>query len=346
MPGAIEAVKLLSEYFDLYILSTAPWKNISAWSEKAAWVQKYFGDGKDSVFYKRLIISHHKNLNLGDFLIDDRTKNGAGDFEGELIQFGSERFPNWDMVIRYLICEKDEKDMEKYLKRFSLNKDKKSPFADYGTIAQVAWAKAGYENGYGLSAKKYVDFLQEWTKENFIDTRDIQTIYQETIKFAAERHGDQKIPSSKIPYVVHLSNVCMEILLAAAHTEDFNLSLAVQVALLHDVLEDTDTTEKDLDIYFGDLITFCVLALTKLDDIPREEKIQYSLQMIKQCPKEIWAVKLADRITNLQPPPAHWTQEKIRQYYEEAKLIYEELKDGNAYLAERLKLAIENYGKY
>jgi 5'(3')-deoxyribonucleotidase len=108
MPGAVEAVKLLSEYFDLYILSTAPWKNISAWSDKAAWVQKYFGDGKDGIFYKRLIISHHKNLNRGDYLIDDRTKNGAGEFEGMLIQFGGERFPDWDDVICYLMRETGE----------------------------------------------------------------------------------------------------------------------------------------------------------------------------------------------------------------------------------------------
>jgi 5'(3')-deoxyribonucleotidase len=70
MPGAIEAVKILSEHFDLYVLSTAPWKNPSAWSDKARWIQKYFGDDKDSVFYKRLIITHHKNLNRGDFLIE------------------------------------------------------------------------------------------------------------------------------------------------------------------------------------------------------------------------------------------------------------------------------------
>jgi len=99
---AVDAVKLLSKYFDVYILSTAPWKNTSAWSDKAAWVQKYFGDDKDSPFYKRLIISHHKNLNKGDYLIDDRTKNGAGEFEGELILFGSEKFPSWKSVTDYL----------------------------------------------------------------------------------------------------------------------------------------------------------------------------------------------------------------------------------------------------
>ena len=106
LSGAIEAVKLLSNYYDVYILSTAPWKNISAWSDKAAWVHQYFGDGKESVFYKRLIITHHKNLNKGDYLVDDRTKNGAGEFCGELIQFGSERFPNWELVINYLLDKK------------------------------------------------------------------------------------------------------------------------------------------------------------------------------------------------------------------------------------------------
>ena len=103
--GAVEAVKLLSEYFDCYILSTAPWLNPSAWTDKAEWVHKYFGIEKDSPFYKRLVISHHKNLNRGDFLIDDRTKNGAGEFEGELIRFGSEQFPNWNTVIDYLITK-------------------------------------------------------------------------------------------------------------------------------------------------------------------------------------------------------------------------------------------------
>ncbi len=103
LSGAVEAVKSLSQYFDVYILSTAPWKNISAWSDKVAWIHKHFGDEKESVFHKRLIISHHKNLNKGDFLIDDRTKNGAGEFEGELIQFGTEKFPDWDKVTSYLI---------------------------------------------------------------------------------------------------------------------------------------------------------------------------------------------------------------------------------------------------
>ena len=106
IPGAIEAMQELSKHFDLYILSTAPWRNPSAWSDKVKWVQRYFGEGKNSIFYKRLIISHHKELNHGDFLIDDRSKNGAKEFGGEWIEFGSKQFPAWPVVVKYLIEKK------------------------------------------------------------------------------------------------------------------------------------------------------------------------------------------------------------------------------------------------
>jgi 5'(3')-deoxyribonucleotidase len=102
MPGAIAAMQELSKYFELYILSTAPWRNPTAWYDKLEWVQRYFGSEDDSIFYKRLIITHHKNLNRGDFLIDDRKKNGADQFEGELIDFGSAKFPDWPTVVEYL----------------------------------------------------------------------------------------------------------------------------------------------------------------------------------------------------------------------------------------------------
>lgn len=99
MPGAISAVKKLAKKYDVYILSTSPWNNPSAWADKVAWVTKYLGD----VMCKRLILSHHKNLLKGDFLVDDRTKNGAHEFEGKLIRFGSEQFPDWEEVLDYLM---------------------------------------------------------------------------------------------------------------------------------------------------------------------------------------------------------------------------------------------------
>ena len=99
LEGAIDSFKILSQRYDTYILSTAPWKNSSAWTDKVKWVQKYLGESA----YKRLILTHHKNLNHGDYLIDDRTKNGAGEFKGELIQFGTDKFPDWETVCSYLL---------------------------------------------------------------------------------------------------------------------------------------------------------------------------------------------------------------------------------------------------
>ena len=100
MKGAVDAFNKFvnSDKYDVYILSTAPWENPSAWMHKRLWVDKYLGDGA----WKRLILSHNKHLNVGDYLVDDRTKNGAGQFTGELVQFGSDKFPDWDSVLNYL----------------------------------------------------------------------------------------------------------------------------------------------------------------------------------------------------------------------------------------------------
>jgi 5'(3')-deoxyribonucleotidase len=100
MPGAVASFEELAGRFDTYILSTAPWRNPTAWHDKLEWVQRHLGDAA----YKRLILTHHKHLNRGDYLVDDRTKNGADRFEGELILFGSPDFPDWQTVREYLLA--------------------------------------------------------------------------------------------------------------------------------------------------------------------------------------------------------------------------------------------------
>ena len=99
IPGAIDAVHKLQEKYDVYILSTAPWKNPSAWSDKVKWVTEHL----DDVFHKRMVITHCKHLCEGDYLIDDRGKNGTSEFKGEWIQFGSDRFADWKSVLSYLL---------------------------------------------------------------------------------------------------------------------------------------------------------------------------------------------------------------------------------------------------
>lgn len=172
-----------------------------------------------------------------------------------------------------------------------------------------------------------------------------QDIYQRTIKFAAQKHTDnnQTISGTNLPYIVHLSNVAMEIFIAAGKTKNFNLEFAIQISLLHDILEDTEVTFDELENEFGKIIAVSVLALTKQPNLSKEERMMDSLQRIKQQSKEVWAVKLADRITNLQHPPHFWSVEKIKKYKEEAKTILHELNGGNEYLENRLREKIKDY---
>ena len=78
---------------------------------------------------------------------------------------------------------------------------------------------------------------------------EIQDIYQKTIQFSAEKHAllQQTLPDSIIPNAVHVSNVAMEILVASTHSKNFDTEYAIQVGLLHDVLEDTVATAKELE---------------------------------------------------------------------------------------------------
>ena len=100
MKGAIEAIKKLQESgkYELFIATASPWGNPSANADKRFWIEEYFGN----IFHKKMFITHRKDLLMGDYLIDDRTKNGAGEFRGELIQFGTETYPDWDSVLNYL----------------------------------------------------------------------------------------------------------------------------------------------------------------------------------------------------------------------------------------------------
>ena len=100
--GAADAIDTLMAHFDVFLLSTAPWANTSAWTDKRRWVEKYL----PNLPIKHLILTHRKDLNRGAFLIDDRPNNGAcgfGEQEGqEWIHFGSAEFPGWPSVLSYL----------------------------------------------------------------------------------------------------------------------------------------------------------------------------------------------------------------------------------------------------
>jgi guanosine-3',5'-bis(diphosphate) 3'-pyrophosphohydrolase len=178
-----------------------------------------------------------------------------------------------------------------------------------------------------------------------MENTNIQTIYQKTIAFAAEYHGQQKMPNG-LPYIVHLSNVAMEVFMAHKQKPDFNLKLAIQLALLHDVLEDTALSFKALKADFGNVVAEGVLALTKDSTLDKKDQMDDSLSRILDLGREVAIVKLCDRITNLQKPPIKWDNAKIKKYHLQALKIADRLQGKNDYLDKRIQEKILNYNTY
>jgi 5'-nucleotidase len=99
IPGAKEAIMELDKYYDIIFVSAPSWGNTHCFSEKRIWIEKHFGKWAE----KKMDLSFHKGHYIGHFLVDDRTKYGAGDFIGEHIMFGTAPFENWEKVTSYLL---------------------------------------------------------------------------------------------------------------------------------------------------------------------------------------------------------------------------------------------------
>ncbi|MBC8162572.1 MAG: bifunctional (p)ppGpp synthetase/guanosine-3',5'-bis(diphosphate) 3'-pyrophosphohydrolase [Roseiflexaceae bacterium] len=173
-----------------------------------------------------------------------------------------------------------------------------------------------------------------------------QERYRQAAHVAAEAHQGQLVPGTTLPYLLHLTNVAMELMTALALEAGHDADLAVQCALLHDLLEDTATTYAELQASFGPAVAAGVAALTKDSSLDKAQQMPDSLRRIQQQPPEIWMVKLADRITNMHAPPATWSQAKRRQYRDEAETIHAALHTASPLLAERLQQLTRQYARY
>ncbi len=180
--------------------------------------------------------------------------------------------------------------------------------------------------------------------------------YHRVLRFAAQAHGEQRLPGAPLPYVVHLAGVAMEVMAAAlappGDHPPFPLQLAATCALLHDTVEDTEVTPAAVEREFGPAVASVVSALSKDPRLPKDEQLGDSLRRIAALPAELARiaaiVKLADRITNLQPPPAHWPVQKRAAYQAEARLILAQLGPLCRWppLAQRIGEKIEAYAAF
>ncbi|EMP5645136.1 TPA: bifunctional (p)ppGpp synthetase/guanosine-3',5'-bis(diphosphate) 3'-pyrophosphohydrolase [Pseudomonas aeruginosa] len=170
--------------------------------------------------------------------------------------------------------------------------------------------------------------------------------YNQAWLFAARAHRNQTLSGSPLPYLVHLGMVANALLAADRDGAIERLGETLQIAVLHDTLEDTATSPEELRQQFGEFVCAGVQALSKrVGDGPKRSLDDY-LQALAEGPAQYALVKLCDRITNLQPPPQTWNQDKIANYHQESQLILARLGHAHAATARRLREKIEHYRQY
>jgi len=98
MPGAKDALIKLNQDFDIFIASTPPWDRPDMWGAKREWLAEHF-----SWLKRKLILTHRKDLLIGDILIDDSRWRGQPDFKGHWIWFGTaQRCLDWPSTLKLI----------------------------------------------------------------------------------------------------------------------------------------------------------------------------------------------------------------------------------------------------
>ncbi len=96
--GAEEAVEYLNKHHEVFIASTPPWSRIQCWADKRAWLERWFPDLK-----RKLILTHRKDLLIGDVLIDDSRYRGQPDFKGHWFWFNKDwENKNWKACLEFI----------------------------------------------------------------------------------------------------------------------------------------------------------------------------------------------------------------------------------------------------
>lgn len=151
-------------------------------------------------------------------------------------------------------------------------------------------------------------------------------ILLKAVAFAAEKHRDQRRKDAEAsPYINH--PIALASLLKQHDVDDVVVLCA---ALLHDTIEDTETTVAELRREFGDAITDVVLEVTDDTTLEKAERKRLQVAHAMSLSKRAKLVKLADKICNLSDmvaaPPTGWPLRRKLEYFEWAKNVVDGLR--------------------
>jgi hypothetical protein len=162
--------------------------------------------------------------------------------------------------------------------------------------------------------------------------------------FAAERHQSQLRKSTpETSYIIHPIGVANDVMVVG-RVRDADIIIA---ALLHDTVEDTNTSFEEILHFFGPRVESFIRELTDDKSLPKEERKR--LQIVNAAHKSAGAaqIKLADKLYNLndllQSPPSDWSQERIEAYFKWAQSVVDHLPWVNAPLKQAVDHTIQRY---
>ncbi|KAM7015378.1 guanosine-3',5'-bis(diphosphate) 3'-pyrophosphohydrolase MESH1 [Tautogolabrus adspersus] len=167
----------------------------------------------------------------------------------------------------------------------------------------------------------------------------------ETVHFAAEKHRDQRRKDpEETPYINHPIGVA-RILSHEGGVTDVEV---LQAALLHDTVEDTDTSPAELEAKFGPIVARIVQEVTDDKSLPKHERKRQQVEHAAHCSRQAKLVKLADKLYNLRDlnrcTPVGWTGERVQEYFMWSSEVVKGLKGTNLALEEKLEQLFKQRG--
>lgn len=165
--------------------------------------------------------------------------------------------------------------------------------------------------------------------------------------FAAKKHRDQKRKGNDAsPYINHPLEV-VDLLANVGKVEDYDVLTA---AVLHDTIEDTETTEQEIREIFGDEVCKMVLELTDDKSLPKAERKQKQVEHAPHLSHGAKQVKICDKISNIRDvienPPAGWSDERRLEYVKWGERVVEGLRGANPKLEKHFdELAAKAYAQ-
>ena len=140
-------------------------------------------------------------------------------------------------------------------------------------------------------------------------------------QFAALKHCDQRRKDGKTPYIIHPISVAM-ILAEIGGIDDPEI---LSAALLHDTIEDTDTSAHELDKEFGSRVRKIVEELTDNNQLTFTQRKQLQIDNAPHLSKDATLVNIADKISNvsdvIKTPPPEWDQKRCTEYVDRAEAV-------------------------